>query len=162
MIMNRKKRPAGYLRQLLVVSEFIIIGFFFCSCGKNGDNGSTSVNAEPVGKNQSAAYMLELTSSDEFDQLLNENQIVLVDFYADWCGPCHMLKPTIKEIAVEYDGKIKVVSVDIDKFNSLARRFKINSIPDIKIFDNAKLENSFLGVQPKESYTRVLNKLVDN
>ncbi|WP_420580949.1 thioredoxin domain-containing protein [Reichenbachiella sp.] len=160
--MSRDNKLAKYSSQLLTLLGITMIGCLFCGCGKDTDSGPTSANAKPVRQSQSAGHVLKLSSSDEFNQLLDENRIVLVDFYADWCGPCHMLKPTINEIAVEYSESIKVVAVDIDKFSSLASRFKINSIPDIRIFENAQLENSFIGVQPKENYTRVLNRLIDN
>ena len=146
---------------VIICGTLIIIGVFF-GCSDKKENRPSSGDSESSNNTTSETPVVELSSVAEFDQLLAKNQIVLADFYADWCGPCHMLKPKINEIATEYEGKIKVVAVDIDKFRSLASRFKVNSIPDVKIFSGTRLENSFVGVQPKENYIKVLNKLMAN
>jgi thioredoxin 1 len=104
-------------------------------------------------------YVIQLKSDSEFDELLDNNKIVVVDFFADWCAPCRILKPIINEVAKQYETRVTVVSVDIDKFKSIAGRFNITSIPTIKIFNSGKIEQTLVGVQPKENYTKAIGML---
>ena len=155
-------RITHYLRSSDIFSKILVLVVILTGCGNEQKSESQATNSTASEKSGESTYVLNINSVDEFDRLMAENDIVLADFYADWCGPCHMLKPKIKEIALEYDGQMKVVSVDIDKFSSLANRYKVNAIPDVKIFKNAQLEDSFIGVQPKENYTKALDRLIKN
>ena len=83
---------------------------------------------------------------------------VLVDFYADWCGPCKMLAPFIEQIAEEYDGKVKVCKVDVDNVESLAYKYNIRSIPTLLYFKDGKLKEVNVGFQDKNSIINILNK----
>jgi len=70
-----------------------------------------------------------------FNDLIQQSEVpVLVDFYADWCGPCHMIAPAIKQVAAELDGKVKVVKVDVDKNQAAAAAYGIRSIPTLILF----------------------------
>src|SRR6266849_301688 len=75
----------------------------------------------------------------EFDtEVLKSNVPVLVDFYADWCGPCHAIAPTIEALSNEFEGKVKFVKVDVDSNQEVASRYEIMSIPTIMLFENGK------------------------
>ena len=87
-----------------------------------------------------------------FDKEVLEADIpVLVDFYADWCGPCKMMAPAVEQLAEEYDGKIKVGKCNIDEEEEIRARYGVMSIPTMKIFVKGKEEASLLGAMPKET-----------
>ncbi len=99
-------------------------------------------------------------TNEEFDDLLNDG-VVLVDFYADRCGPCRMLAPAIEEIADKYDGKVKVAKIDVDgDGNSLAFEFGISSIPTVVIFKDGDELTREIGLMPTEHYTDILDSLI--
>ena len=151
-----------YFRNLAGVSIILIVTALFSGCGNKKEADAQTASVTTLNSKSRKTTVMNISSIDEFDRTLTDNTIVLADFYADWCGPCHMLKPKINEIAEEYDKDIKVVAVDIDKFRSLADRFGVNAIPDVRIFKHAKVERSFTGVQPKENYTKALDRLINN
>ncbi len=73
----------------------------------------------------------------------------MVDFWAGWCGPCHMVAPIVEEIAEEYDGKVKVTKLDVDANQNTAARFDVRSIPSVLFFKNGRLVDTVVGVVPK-------------
>ena len=93
--------------------------------------------------------------SKEFDQVINENSTVLVDFWAPWCGPCRMLGPVLEEIAAENDD-IVVAKVNVDEEGDLANRFQIMSIPALMVFKGGKLVNQSVGYQPKAQVLKLV------
>ena len=98
--------------------------------------------------------MKYLENEQEFEKLINNN-LVIVDFYATWCGPCQLLSPILEEIAKE-NKDLVVVKVDVDKFESLAKKHGILSIPTIEVYKNATLTNKTLGYQSKEEILDLL------
>ena len=84
----------------------------------------------------------------EFEVLANGNQPLLVDFYADWCGPCRMLAPVLEEIAAEHP-ELTVVKINVDNEHALAARFGIVSIPYVALIQNGQVVASALGYKPK-------------
>jgi thioredoxin 1 len=100
-------------------------------------------------------------TDQSFASEVSQNQgLVLVDFWASWCGPCHMLAPTIDELVKEYDGKIKIAKVDVDQNQNTAQKYNILSIPTVIIFKNGQPVAQMAGVQPKERYTEEIEKLL--
>ena len=79
--------------------------------------------------------MKYVESKQEFEQLLN-NRVLVVDFYADWCGPCRMLGPTIEELASEYAGNAEIVKLNVDNVEGVAERYGVQSIPTVIFFKN--------------------------
>lgn len=92
-----------------------------------------------------------LTEQNFEEEVLKSDKPVLVDFWATWCGPCRMLAPTIAQIAEEQEGVIKVGKVDIDDNPELADMFHISGVPTLIVFENGKIKNATVGVQPKAS-----------
>jgi putative thioredoxin len=75
---------------------------------------------------------------------------VLVDFRAPWCGPCQMLKPLMEKLAVEYEGKVKILKLNVDENREMAEKYEIMSIPCVKLFKNGEVEDEFLGLKSEE------------
>ena len=86
----------------------------------------------------------------KFDELINSDTPVLVDFWADWCGPCHMLAPVIKEVASDLSGKVKVIKIDVDKNQAIAGKYQIRSIPTMILSRNGNPVWRQSGVLTKE------------
>lgn len=99
---------------------------------------------------------LKLTKDNFETEVLKSEQPVLIDFWADWCGPCKMLAPTVAEIAEEYAGKVKVGKINVDEEPELAAAFRINSIPTVVLMRDGKVENLVVGYCPKERLTAML------
>ncbi len=93
--------------------------------------------------------VLKVTEENFEDVVLKSEKNVLLDFYADWCGPCKMMSPIIDEIAEELGDQIVVGKVNSDENMNLAEKFEIMSIPTIIIFKNGKVFKTFVGVTPK-------------
>ena len=100
---------------------------------------------------------LEFTDANYKEEVLDSDQPVLVDFWAEWCGPCKMLGPVIDELATEFDGKAKVGKVDIDTNRDAALAYGIQSIPTILIFKKGEIANKFVGIASKDDLAEAIN-----
>lgn len=87
-------------------------------------------------------------------------QPVMVDFWAEWCRPCHMLAPTVAEIAQDYAGKLKVTKLNIDEAMNSPVRYNVRSIPTLLVFKKGQLVDQIVGAYPKEHITRILDRHV--
>jgi len=96
---------------------------------------------------------LHLTEENFKDEVLKSKLPVLVDFYADWCGPCKMLAPTIEQIATEFDGKWKVCKLNVDEVPGVAGEYGIQSIPTILFFKDGQVVDQMMGFRPKDDIT---------
>ncbi len=88
----------------------------------------------------------------------SNSQPVMVDFWADWCRPCHMLAPTVAEIANEYNGRLKVVKMNVDENVNAAGKFNIRGIPTLLIFKGGQVADQIVGAVPKEQIAKVVDR----
>ena len=100
--------------------------------------------------------MARIIKSDEFDSIIKGDKPVMVDFFADWCGPCRMVAPTIEALASERDDA-EIVKVNVDKSPELAVRFGVSSIPTILVFRDGKLLSRAVGVRSKDELSEMLD-----
>ena len=100
--------------------------------------------------------MLTFEEKNFEEEVLKAEGKVLVDFYADWCGPCRMMSPVIDDIAKELDGKVKVGKVNVDSNQELAIKYEVMSIPTIMVFEKGNPIKTFVGVTDKQEILEVL------
>ncbi len=93
--------------------------------------------------------VLKINEQNFENEVLKSEEMVLIDFYADWCGPCKMMSPIIDEIAEEMEGKVKVGKVNVDDNQQLAIKYNVMSIPTIIIYKNGMPVKSFVGLRDK-------------
>lgn len=102
------------------------------------------------------ANTLAITDAN-FDEVINSDKPVLVDFWAEWCGPCKMLSPIVEELAGEYDGKAIIASVDVDSNPAVSAKFGIRSIPTLLFFKDGEIVDKQVGYVPKAALAQKLD-----
>ncbi|MFL2611915.1 MAG: thioredoxin [Flavobacteriaceae bacterium] len=103
---------------------------------------------------------LEITDANFEEVVLKSSQPVLVDFWAEWCGPCRMLGPIIEELSSDYDGKAVIGKVDVDSNQQYAAQFGVRNIPTVLIFKDGELVNRQVGVSQKDVYADYIDALL--
>ncbi|MCH9694080.1 MAG: thioredoxin [Gammaproteobacteria bacterium] len=103
---------------------------------------------------------VKITDQSFDTEVLHASEPVLVDLWAEWCGPCRAIAPILEELADDYQGKIKVTKLDIDSNPETAARFSVRSIPTLLLFDKGELVDSTVGVQPKAALEALVDKYV--
>jgi thioredoxin len=111
------------------------------------------------GKTMASEKVQTLTDGN-FEQAINGGQVVLVDFWAEWCGPCRRLAPTVDELAGEYDGKIVVGKLNVDENPDVSGRFSIRGIPTLLLFKGGQVVEQVVGLADKAALKKVLDKHV--
>ena len=106
------------------------------------------------------AKPIEITDSN-YNEILASDQPVLVDFWAEWCGPCKMIGPVVEQLAGEYDGKAVVGKVDVDSNPEVSAKFGIRSIPTLLIFKNSEIVDKQIGAVPKAILAKKLDAQVN-
>jgi thioredoxin 1 len=99
---------------------------------------------------------LEITDSN-FNDLISKNKTVLVDFWAEWCGPCRMIGPIIEELANEYEGKAIIGKLDVDSNQESSVKYGVRSIPTILTFKDGEIVDRQVGAVPKETLTNIID-----
>ncbi|MEX0725178.1 MAG: thioredoxin [Planctomycetaceae bacterium] len=104
--------------------------------------------------------IIQHVSQNDFSrEVLQSDVPVLIDFYADWCGPCRMFSPTLQKVAKDYQGKAKIVKVDVDREPALASRFNVSSIPTLVFVHNGEVVGRTTGLVSEAVLTRAVDQL---
>ena len=101
-----------------------------------------------------------VTTADFDEEVLKSDIPVLVDFWAEWCGPCRALGPVIDEIAKNYEGRVKVLKLDVQSESAKASEYGVVSIPSLLIFKNGTVVERMVGLQPKQNIASKLDNLI--
>jgi len=99
-----------------------------------------------------------IATDENFDQLLNENKMVLVDFWAEWCMPCKMFGPTIEEFAKDMKGRVTVAKLNVDESRGVAMKYNTMSIPTTILFKDGKPIDKMIGAVPKERLIELIKR----
>ncbi|MDO4765974.1 MAG: thioredoxin [Eubacteriales bacterium] len=103
---------------------------------------------------------LQFTDANFEQEVLKSDVPVLVDFYADWCGPCKMMSPVIDELAAELEGKVKIGKLNVDNNSDTARAYRVMSIPTMIVFVDGQPVDSVMGAVPKQKLLEKLNAVL--
>jgi thioredoxin len=103
--------------------------------------------------------MTTIENNNDFNQLMNQDKPVLLDFYADWCGPCQALLPTVEKLASEYKGNVEIQKVNVDQNRELAMKFGVRSIPALFFLKDTKVVDQLNGVVPESVLRNKLDAL---
>ena len=137
-----KNKVLIIIAALLFVIVLILLNVFL-----NSQN-NLETNLEESKEEESTMEILKVTSANFEEEVLNSDKTVLIDFYADWCGPCKMLSPIIENVANENED-IKVVKIDVDNAQDLAIKYQIYSIPTIVVIKNGEETDRSVGIASK-------------
>jgi thioredoxin 1 len=106
-----------------------------------------------------ASEHVKTFTDGNFDELVIKSPLpVLVDFWAEWCGPCRRLSPTVESIAAQYAGKVTVGKLNVDENQSTATKFQIRGIPAVLLFKDGQIVESLVGLRPAEDFKKALDK----
>jgi thioredoxin 1 len=107
-----------------------------------------------------ASEKVQTLTDGNFEQTINSGKVVLVDFWAQWCGPCRRLAPTVDELATDYDGKLVVAKMDVDENPNTPNRFSVRGIPTLLLFKGGQVVEQVVGLTDKDSLKKVIDKHV--
>jgi len=138
------------MQTVLIVIGVLILSFFIFRAIAMAKIKNTPMVAD---------HAKVLTLTDQNFQQQTKSKVVLVDFWATWCAPCRMMAPVLNDVASELSGNSLVGKVDIEKFQSLAQKFKVRSIPTLILFKNGAEINRFVGIKSKEFLLKEIAKV---
>jgi thioredoxin 1 len=101
---------------------------------------------------------VEFTDANFQTEVLDSDQLVLVDFWATWCGPCRQIAPVIEELSKEYSGSVKIGKLDVDSNRDSAMKYQVTSIPTLMLFKNGEIVDKVLGAQPKAALQTMIDR----
>lgn len=135
---------------IVLIIVFIISLIFINFILQRESQKVLSKGSEETTQKENNIQILKITEENFESEVLQSDKTVLIDFYADWCGPCRMMSPVIDDIAKELEGKVKVGKVNVDNNQELAIKYEVMSIPTIMVFEKGNPVKTFIGVTDKQ------------
>jgi len=114
----------------------------------------------PSLRRREMADPIDVTDQDFESEVLNSKEPVVVDFWAEWCAPCKAISPIMKDLAGEYEGRVKVMKVNVDDCHQISAKFNIRSIPTVLAFQNGQVVEQLQGQRPKNAFKEMIDKLL--
>ena len=105
--------------------------------------------------------LLAVTEANFEDEVIKSEIPVLIDFWAEWCGPCKLIAPIVEEIAKDYEGKLKVAKCDVDTNQQIAIKYGIRSIPTVLVFKDGEVAEQVIGAVPKQHLTSKIDDMLE-
>lgn len=105
-------------------------------------------------------HVVQATDGNWESEVLQSSELIMVDFWAVWCGPCQMVAPIVEELAKEYEGKLKVMKLNTDEAPEVAGKYQIMSIPTILFFKNGEPVEKLVGARPKPQFKQMIDTLI--
>ena len=113
-----------------------------------------------LAKNSNIIRMAITVTEENFNELLNEGKPLVLDFWAEWCGPCRMVGPIIDELASEYEGRVVIGKVDVDENDEVSTQFGIRNIPTVLFFKEGQIIDKQIGAASKSTYIEKIEQLL--
>jgi thioredoxin 1 len=144
------------------LATFICSGASICSGKLNEASPKTGREEFGFRRRHMAGQSVVEVNDANFDQeVLQSEQPVLVDFWAAWCGPCKALAPIVDEVATQFNGKLKVAKMDVDRNSATPMRYGIRGIPALLLFKGGKVADQIVGYVPKDTIEKSITRVVD-
>jgi thioredoxin 1 len=102
--------------------------------------------------------ILQISDQNFENEVLKSDKPVLVDFWAEWCGPCRMVAPLLDQLADEMDGKVRIAKLNVDENQQIAYQFQVSSIPTFILFKNGQMADRMMGAMPKSAFENFINR----
>jgi thioredoxin 1 len=115
---------------------------------------------DATAENDVSASIAQVSDEDFEEQVLRSSQPVLVDFWAEWCGPCKMIAPILDELATAYAGRLKIAKVNIDQNQKTPRAYNVRGIPTLMIFKDGKVQATQIGAVSKSQLTQLIDRTI--
>ncbi len=144
------------MKNLNLILTFGLLALMTCGCEPMD---SQSVTSGAGSGDVSHRDLVTEVGTADFEKVIADNTITLVDFTATWCGPCQQLKPELHKMAEEFDGKIKFVEVDVDKSRDIAEKYKITDLPTLVVIKNGEEASRTVGADSQEIRDMLENAL---
>ncbi len=141
-----------------------VLVVFAAGCGQQQQAQATDTEETLMTDQETQAAQGEIvaaTTQTFGREVLQASEPVLVDFTADWCGPCRALHPTLEKLAADYAGRAKVVQVNVDEAGELAMRYGVRGIPALFVFKGGEVVDQTVGLQPESQFRAMLDRAID-
>lgn len=102
--------------------------------------------------------MIEVNANNFEQEVMNEDKVIVADFWATWCGPCRMLSPILSEVSEEMSDKVKVVKINVDDNPMLAQQFRVKNLPTVMVIKNGQIRDLMIGFRPKHEVVKFVKK----
>jgi len=144
---------------MILMGILVMLGTGCEKLRKAAESVSAKNSAESTASG--SAEIRHIQGTGEFDDFVNQkDKVVVVDFYANWCGPCRRLAPILEKVVGEYGSQVALGKVNVDANRDLASKWKISSIPDVRIFRNGRQVDAFMGLMPEDKVRQFIGRQV--